>query len=435
VPTASLLRLRRFGNASARDAAYLADPGLIDRGFTAQQNALDGALGPFSAPLASELQQLGWDASDLILGVPAVREAWIREHGPLPEVAGVTDLDARLAIGEIRRRRPDIVLEGNLNVLDRRVVAALRREPDGPRLLVGHLGTAKRYHRALDLDLVLVPCDRTAQVLRPLVRGSVEVLPHSFDPGVLVGMPERSVEHELVFAGALGPRYVLRHDVLMALLEHTSIEAWYSLRKGVVRQDGQLLHPAEGSTTLAGRAVGALPTSMLARLARWSDQLGGNLNRRIATQAGARLLDGRRLEDPEARFRERCHPAVAGRDYLELIRRSGVVVHREGDELDGCGAALRLFEVTGLGAALLVDASAMVSRLFSDDEVVTFTNAADAVEKARWLLEHQTEREMIARAGQARTLRDHTTKVRAATLSTMLNERLSRRRGVGAPSD
>jgi spore maturation protein CgeB len=109
-----------------------------------------------------------------------------------------------------------------------------------------------------------------------------------------------------------------------------------------------------------------------------------------------------------------------------LLRSAGVVVHREGDELDGCGAALRQFEVTGIGAALLADSSSMLRQLFEDgNEVVLFDSPQDAVEKAQWLLNHPEERERIAAAGQSRTLRDHTTTVRAGELADLLSAELA----------
>lgn len=417
----SLLRLRRFGSAAARDAAYAADPGLATRPYREQQEALDRSFGPFSAPLSAELERQGWAASDLVLGVPEVRAAWEREYGPLPLVSGIDDPDVRLAIGEIRRSAPEVVLEGNLNVLDRRTMALLRAEPQPPRLLVGQLGTAKRFHRAVDLDVVLVPCPSIAHVIAPWMRGQVHVLPHSFNPAILTALPERTVAHPLMFAGALGPRYVLRHELLMALLETTPIEAWTGVRKGVVRADGMLTTPSErAGGTLLGQVIRALPTTVLVAAARRDERFAAALNVRLATRAGARIVDAGPLEDPAARFPERCHAAVGGREYFQLLRSAGTVFHREGDELDGCGAALRLFEVTGLGATLLVDGSPMVEQLFADDEVVTYAGVDDCIEKATWLIEHPADAERIAAAGQARTLRDHTTEVRARQLAQIL---------------
>jgi len=43
-----------------------------------------------------------------------------------------------------------------------------------------------------------------------------------------------------------------------------------------------------------------------------------------------------------------------------------------------------------------------------DREVVAYTSPDDCVEKIRYLLDHENEREAIARAGQERTLKEHT---------------------------
>lgn len=425
--TSSLLHLRRFGNASALADAFRTDPDLAARDVRTQQTALDGALGPFSAPLTAELRRSGWQADDLILGVPSIREAWVREHGPLPQVRGVDDPDLLLALGEIQRSRPEVVLDGNLNVIDRTTSAYLRTQVPAVRLLVGRMGTAKRFHRALHLDVTLTPCHVMADALRPLVSGAVNVLPHSFNPAVLDTLPPRSIERPLIFTGTLGPRYVERHRVLMALLESTPTEAYFGLRKGVVRRDDGALAPptAAAGRSIAGRLADALPMSVLRAGARKDDRFADHFNARVVTRFGGTIPPVLPLEDPAVRFPERCHPPLAGRAYLELLRGSGVVVHREGDDMDTCGGALRLFEVTGMGSVLLTDASAMLHQLFVDGrEVLLYDSPEDGVEKARWLLEHPEERDEIAAAGQARTLRDHTTAVRASQLAELLSHAL-----------
>ena len=424
-----MLRLRRVGNAAALADAFAAEPSLGERDIATQQQAIDEARGPFSAPIPAELRRLGWEADDLILGVPSIREAWVREYGPLPRISGIADPDVLLAVGEVLRRRPDVVLDQNLNVLDRAVIRHLREHAPEIRLLVGQMGTAKRFHRALHLDLSLVPCSTIAGAIRPHLRGPVRVLHHSFNPEVLDGLSARDVQHPLVFAGALGPRYVLRNEVLIALLESTPLKAWVSLRKGVsVGEDGLLAtddQPRRSIRASVATTIRKLPIPLLAASARRSDRFAGEFNNAIARRAGGRVLDVRTLEDPRVRFGERCHTPVAGRAYLELLRSAGVVVHCEGDEVNGCGAALRQFEVTGIGATLLANSSPMLRNLFEDGkEVVLFDSPQDAVEKAQWLLDHPEERERIAAAGHSRTMRDHTTAVRAGELAELLSEQL-----------
>jgi spore maturation protein CgeB len=432
----TLLRLRRFGNATVRDGILAADPGLRDRSFAEIQTALDAGHGPFSSPLVPALQDLGWSAHDLILGVPAVREAWEREHGPVPAVPGVSDPDVLLALAEARRTQPDVVLDSNLNVLDRAGRRAMRGVAPNLRVLAGYMGTEKRFHRALALDLVLVPCASMADAVRPYTRGSVAVLPHSFDAKIVDDLPHREVRHPIVFAGALGPRYVERHRVLMAVLEQTELEAWIGLRKGVRRtDDGWLVTDASTARTadrrsISGRIVDAIPTGMLARLGDRSEPFGAAFNARMARRTGGLLAPDAPMRDPVALHPDRCHPPVSGRAYLELLRSAGTVLHRGIDALGGCGGALRLFEVTGVGAALLVEDSPTVRELFRvDEEVVTYRDANEAVERALWLTEHPEERERIARAGQRRTLQDHTASARARHLDPILCEALAVRAG------
>jgi hypothetical protein len=395
------------------------------------QSVLDAAHGPFSSPLVAELAALGWETSELILGVPELRNAWVREHGPVPSRPGISDPDVLLALAEARRLRPDVVLDSNLNVLDRGGRDAIRAVAPSVRVLAAYMGTEKRFHRAISLDLVLVPCRSMADVMAPLSRGRVAVLPHSFDPRIVAQLPDREVRHPLVFAGALGPRYTQRHDVLLGLLAATDIEAWIGLRKGVARtDDGWLVTTApdvaESQRSLQGRLVDLLPTRLLAELAVRSERLGEVLNARLARRTGGVLAPERPMRDPAADHPDRCHPPVTGTDYLALLRSAGAVVHRGIDALGACGGALRLFEVTGVGAALLVEDSPTVRELFAvGTEVLTYENVDEAIEKARWLSSHPEEREQIARAGQERTLRDHTAAARAKTLDPILREALA----------
>lgn len=432
----SILRFRRFGSREAAVAALTAQPEAAAGDVRSVQAALDAAHGPFSSPLVDELASLGWRTSELILGVPEVRAAWEREHGSVPQVAGISDPDVLLSLAEAQRFAPDVVLDSNLNVLSPEGRRALRSRAPSVRVTAGYMGTEKRFHRAVPLDLTLVPCRTMAEAFAPYASGRVAVLPHSFDPRALGDLPTRRVEHTLVFAGALGPRYFERHRVLMALLEHTELEAWIGLRKGIERTDDGWLSSAPSDVPashpgaqrgLRRALVDRLPTRLLATLGSRDERFGDAFNARLVARAGGEIADPAPMRDPAADFPDRCHAPVSGIDYLHLLRSSGTVLHRGIDALGDCGGALRLFEVTGAGAALLVEDSPTVRELFDvGREVVTYTDPADAVRQARWLHEHPEERERIALAGQARTLKDHTAAARARTLDPLLREVLER---------
>ena len=77
-----------------------------------------------------------------------------------------------------------------------------------------------------------------------------------------------------------------------------------------------------------------------------------------------------------------------------------------------------------MGACLLTDWKSNLHELFDPEtEVVTYRHPEEAAEKVRFLLDHEDKRTAIARAGQRRTLRDHTSANRAARLAELIQER------------
>jgi len=70
---------------------------------------------------------------------------------------------------------------------------------------------------------------------------------------------------------------------------------------------------------------------------------------------------------------------------------------------------LRLFEATGVGALLITDWKENLPAIFEPGrEVIPYRSPEECAELVRYYLEHEDERQAIAQAGQARTLRDHT---------------------------
>ena len=108
-------------------------------------------------------------------------------------------------------------------------------------------------------------------------------------------------------------------------------------------------------------------------------------------------------------YPDRCFAPVAGMDMYNLLHKSIITFNKHTDQAWGCVGNMRMFEATGVGTCLVTDSGLNMRDLFEPDkEVVTYASVEEAVEKVNYLLEHPKEAEQIAKAGQARTLKDHT---------------------------
>ncbi|HCI54504.1 MAG TPA: hypothetical protein DFI01_01105, partial [Bacteroidales bacterium] len=128
------------------------------------------------------------------------------------------------------------------------------------------------------------------------------------------------------------------------------------------------------------------------------------------------------------KLKRTLYPPVFGKEMLQVLRDSKITLNVHGEIAGNFAGNMRLFEATGVGSCLLTDNKANMNELFrSGKEVVTYDNIDDCIEKAKWLLENDTEREKIAKAGQKRTLETHTTEARCRLIIDILEKELQRK--------
>jgi hypothetical protein len=97
-----------------------------------------------------------------------------------------------------------------------------------------------------------------------------------------------------------------------------------------------------------------------------------------------------------------------GRDMYRVLRDSRITVNHHIGIAGAYANNFRLFEATGVGTLLVTDWKENLQELFQPgQEVVAYRNPSDCAELIQYYLHHESERDMIARAGQARTLREH----------------------------
>ena len=86
---------------------------------------------------------------------------------------------------------------------------------------------------------------------------------------------------------------------------------------------------------------------------------------------------------------------------------------------------MRLYEATGVGSLLITDRKDNLGEIFDvGKEVVAYSSPEEAAELIRYYIDHPDEADAIAKAGQARTLKDHTYKSRMKELMPILERHL-----------
>lgn len=125
-------------------------------------------------------------------------------------------------------------------------------------------------------------------------------------------------------------------------------------------------------------------------------------------------------------------PAVWGEEMFRAVKQARIVVNPHIDIVDGVSflGNMRVFETTGMGTLMLADGGDDPDPPFIPGvEVATYRGPHDLVEKIHYYLDHPEEREAIARRGQERCLRDHSTARRAEEFDAIIR-RLEARKSV-----
>lgn len=114
-------------------------------------------------------------------------------------------------------------------------------------------------------------------------------------------------------------------------------------------------------------------------------------------------------------------PGVYGLEMFQVLRDSKIVLNAHADSSPHFASNMRLFETTGVGTCMLVDWKENLKDLFDiDREVVSYKSVSECLEKANWLMDHPAECEAIGKAGQSRTLTEHTYMNRALVLDEII---------------
>jgi spore maturation protein CgeB len=111
---------------------------------------------------------------------------------------------------------------------------------------------------------------------------------------------------------------------------------------------------------------------------------------------------------------------------FRLLHNAKITLNINGEVAGDFAGNMRMFEATGVGSCLLTDNKKNMEDLFiSNEEVIVYNGFDDCLVKIKWLLNNESERIKIAKAGQARTLNTHSVETRCKLLIDIISKELS----------
>lgn len=384
---------------------YSTRPHLYGASFADHKRELDLDAFGWAGVWSHALAPYGYEVMEAPVNAGPAQKAWAGENG-----VGFREDRWLIEIvsAQIKHFRPDVVW---YNHSDFSLVDTIRRASPSVRKVMGWVGSAFDEVRG-GLDLVLTCAPESVERLRRMGFRACH-LNHGFDTRIKDRLTGRGKTMQVSFIGQIlrgGQYHGMRERILKELVR---------------RYDVQIFSPSAdytpGDFRLAAAKRGLFRVMQAALRLGVSRETLGRLP--VAGRAAKWTEPPQSLVDPE--LKPALKPAAYGLEMYQVIRDSMITLNIHADSSPTHASNMRLFETTGVGACLLTDWKENMNELFEPGvEVVTYKTPGECLEKIKWLLDSPAEREAIARAGQERTLKEHTFARRAARLDQIIRKEL-----------
>jgi spore maturation protein CgeB len=340
-------------------SVYGAQPELASQPYATQLAAIHDGLFGEAAFQAEALRRLGHEAEVVIANAYPAQRAWAREHDlRLPPSTILRPVLRRGLVPWLRRIpssgytwTPVLAQVAHfrpdvvqVQCVDMMPAEIARAIRAETRLVVGQLAAPPPPWKIEGIDLMISSLPNLVQSFRD--QGlRAEWVPLAFEPSILERVPAAARDIGVSFIGSLSAYHASRIELLHEVARRTPLQIWTADR--------------------SNPGVQGLPATL--------------------------------------------HAAVWGRRMYETLARSVSTINTHIDIAGDFANNLRLYEATGMGALLVTDAKRNLGQLFeAGREVVAYRDARECADMLAYYLDHPEEAASIARAGQQRTLRDHT---------------------------
>lgn len=382
---------------------YSKNPGISKQSFQEQKKTLEYNAFGWADFWYHALTPLGYEVMEIILNAEPMQRAWARENS-LRDPGGM-DLK-EIALEQIKWFQPDILWFDDLS---EDLLKRIRSEVPSIRLVLGWVGSAVPHSDIWQhMDLILTCAPESRDYLQAAGFRSKQIH-HGFDPRINSRLNNNPKNIDVSFFGQIIRRnqfHLYREHFLEQLASQIDIYiyspnadfGWKDYVKTLLLQiiyDGCQMMKYIG---FSESTLKALP--IIDKVSQWTSKPRFPINRSL---------------------KKYIKPPVFGIEMYQVLRDSKISLNIHADSSPTYASNMRLFETTGIGTCLVTDWKENLHELFEPGkEVVVYKTVSECVEKVMWLFEHPKEREEIAQAGMARTLKEHTFAQRAKQLDEII---------------
>ena len=347
------------------DDLYTEHPAWVGLDFEEQRRRLLGTGFGVGDAYSHGMRSLGCHALDVIVNADHLQAQWAAEHGLRPS-GSIHDVRRQIVAAQIAHIRPDVLYVFEWCPLGDAFLADVKASV---RLLVGQIASPLPVSRNFSgYDLMISSWPPLVDYFR--TQGTpAELINLAFDERVLDRLERQAATCDISFVGGFAPSHRHRVKWLERLLEEVDIDVF-----------------GYGSDKLpVGSAI-----DKHHRGPAWGMKMYEALQR--------------------SRLTLNCHAHIDVR----------------GDVSTRFANNMRLFEATGVGSCLITESRDNLADILEPGrEVVTYRDEQECIERIRYYLANDQERESLALAGQRRTLREHTYAKRTGELLRAIRKHLS----------
>ena len=353
----------------------------------------------------SALTKIGYEVVEIIANAEMLQRQWALENG----ITVSTMIETKqIVIEQLRRFKPEIILFDDTNSsLLKEIIA----EIPSIKMVIGWTGSAIANTDIWKYINVVLSCaPESVERLQKLGCKSIH-LNHAFEPRINTRMKKMDKNINLSFIGQIVREkefHYYREQLLENLTTKTKINIFSSsanfkwLDAINLYSKGMIYDGIQSLKNIGISEVVLQLIPILGKSVKWETKPILSVNPRLIPY----------LRNP-----------VFGLKMYATLLSSKISLNVHADSSPQYASNMRLFEATGVGTCLLTDWKDNLPELFEPDrEVVTYKSVEECIEKVKWLLDHPQEREAIAKAGQARTLKDHTFAQRAIQLDEIIRK-------------